>query len=306
MLVVRNIKVRSLSTDYAHVLWQVEPTSSSDPVTDYNFYVLRSGAQSGPYEIIGGPISDTYIFRDNRAKDRGFWVDYYYRIRAEHISSGEYVDYGSRTPEEVDEGLDPGGVSKDPEPSLIAQEIIYRHRLSLSSYSGRYCFIFPIRTFGSHCPECWNDLHGQRTKSKCTLCYGSSFVGGYHTPVQVHLQTIQDDVEQPGLVSTGKREPAEKSFFLANFPEVKLRDIIVEATNDRWRVAAVQSSRVQGALVSQRLTCTRVPKRDIEYELPVRGIDPIRFDPADERHYIGAHNPSNLIEGRNKWKPREL
>ena len=305
MLVVRDIKVRSLSTEYAHILWCVEPTSSTDPITDYSFLILRAGAQSGPYEVISEPLSDVYIWRDNSAKDGRLWGKYFYRIRVKNNDTGDFFDYGSRDPKEVLDGLDPGGVSKEPEPPLLAREMIYRLRLSQKTYSGRECFILQLRTFGTRCPECWNDLHGQRTKSRCKLCFGASFIGGVHVPVQIPLQVLQNDTVSLGLGHTGLIEPGQKIFLAANYPEFKSRDIIVEAHNDRWRVNVINPSKVQGALVSQQLVCSRIPKTDIEYDIPIRGIDPIRFNATDLRHYVGATNVETLVNAANKFHPRE-
>lgn len=303
MLVVRDIRVRSLSVDYAHVIWQIEPTT--EDLSLYNFYVLRSGGQEGPYETVSSPLVDTYVWRDNWSQDVRAWGGHYYRILVEHRGTGETQEFGQRTPEEVTEGHAIGGVSYLPEPTPIGREISRRQDLVNRIYAGRDYLIFQRRVFGQRCPTCWDPIQRQMSESRCKTCFGSSFVGGYYRPIQVALsKSVAPRVDDLGPM---KKQSEAVSFRLASFPEIKPGDMIVEVLgNRRWRVNQVVPSYVQGALVSQQLVGALIIKSDIEYSVPVRGIDPIRFEAIAAHHYEGAVNTESQIEIRNRRDPLEV
>ncbi len=303
MLVVQNIRVRSLSTEYVHVTWQLEPTV--EDVGDYDFFVLRSEGQAGPYELLSGPLVDTYVFRDNRALDTSLNRTLYYRVRVTHRISLATAEYGSRSPEEIGSGLDPGGVSRDPAPTLIAREIAYRTRVANRAYAGRLVWIFQVRTWGTRCKDCWNPLLKQKKKEHCETCYQTSWAGGYHRPIEVSARLVS---EQPSgqLMPWGRVDPDQVVFRLPEFPEIKPGDVLVEPENDIWRIVRCPPSHVQGSLVGQTAICGRIIKTDVEYRIPIRGVDPIRFEPIDSRQYT---NPSNLEAheaSKNKFQPPEV
>jgi hypothetical protein len=303
VLTVRRIQVRSLSTDYAIVTWQIDPTA--EDLSGYRFFVLRCEGEAGPYIDLSGPLEDLFLWRDNTAFDGRRWRDFYYRIRVVHLATGDYAEYGRRDPKEVFErGLDPGGVSKEPEPSLVGREIARRQRLLLRTTLGRPIIVFQVRTFGQRCPSCWDPLKQQKTLSYCASCYGSSFNGGYFRPILTYGQVVEQVMaSEPTMI---RIEPGEALLRLDNFPHLKPQDVVVEIENTRWRVARVQPSEHQRALISQSALLTRIGKKDVEYRLPIQGIDPVRLDLLNEHEYLGAANPEAFSEYRNRLLPPKV
>lgn len=303
MLTVKNIRVRSFSTEYSHVVWQIEPTAET--LADYDFYVYRSGGQAGPYTVVGGPLVDQYIWRDSRARDGQLWAPYYYRILVVHRATAAQQMYGARSPQEVSEGLDPGGVSRDPEPPFDAKEAIYRMRLLLKTH-GRDIFLFQRRAFGQKCPECWDAVKSTRRMSHCQTCFDTGFVSGFFRPIATRVMNARNPVKADALTDVSRRQTVEKSFRFSAYPEIKPRDLIVDSTNNRWRANIIDPSHRGDTLVSQLVTCSRIPKPDIEYEVPVRGIDPVRVEFDAELNRKPAYNLESLMSLRNKAYPLEV
>jgi len=289
--------------EYSHVVWQIEPTAES--LSDYDFYVLRSGGQAGPYEVVGGPLVDQYIWRDNRAREGRVWAPYYYRIRVVNRATSATEEYGARTPEEVKDGLDPGGVSRDPDPPFDAREAIYRMRLLLNKF-GRSAYLFQRRVFGQRCSTCWDEVKSVRTVSQCQECFDTGFVTGFFRPITTRIILLGNPGKSDHLDGMRRSEPTQKRFRFSGYPEVKPQDIVVDSKNGRWRANIVEPSYRDEALVSQVVTCSRVPKTDVEYKLPIRGIDPIRVDFADELNFRPAYNLEALTERRNRYHPPEV
>jgi len=121
-------------------------------------------------------------------------------------------------------------------------------------------------------------------------------------PLWKSAGTHRDDI-----TSKNRKQPDTRQFRLGNFPELKPRDMIVEVLgNKRWRVDEVHPSYVQGSLVSQAPICGLIIKTDIEYAVPVRGFDPIRFAISAAHHYEGSSNTESQIEARNRLVPPEV
>lgn len=302
MLVVSEILVRSLSTEYVHVVWKIEDTE--EDTSAYDFYVLRSGAETGPYDVMSGPLVDTFVWRDNASPSLRLDESYYYRVRVVHRASSRTLEFGRRPFAEVLDGKDPGGASRRPGPNLVAREISRRLGIGLSQFEGRTVWIYPIRAFGARCSECWNSTLQERS-SWCTSCYGSGFAGGFYTPLQVFAGRSVSPVGVR-LDQIGTTEPTIKAFKIGPYPEVKVNDVVIESTNDRWRVNSVEPSEMQGALVSQNLICARIPRSDVEYLLPLKGVDPIRLADTEERQFVSPTNLESLVAYRNQSKPREV
>jgi len=124
---------------------------------------------------------------------------------------------------------------------------------------------------GTYCPY-YNDIDDESINSKCQLCYGTNFLGGFDPPVILKMSFIpgKSDVmiEEAGL--TVVQKPTARCG-ITN-PVMSERDIIVSFSNERYRVHAVEVTELQGHKYEQQLTLSRVDKNDVVYYVPVPGI----------------------------------
>ena len=57
MLAVTQFYCRSFDLDHLDLFWEVEDYDSGKiNIRQFDFYLLRSEAMFGPYEVIGGPL----------------------------------------------------------------------------------------------------------------------------------------------------------------------------------------------------------------------------------------------------------
>ena len=77
---------------------------------------------------------------------------------------------------------------REPTPDLIAREVRRLEVLLMREYIGRLCWVFPVRTFGQRCPDCWDRVSRKRYRTNCLTCYDASFRGGYLSPMAIMLQ----------------------------------------------------------------------------------------------------------------------
>lgn len=281
MIQVTKITVRSFILDQLDVFWEISPVaapqdeSTPHEIFDYDFYVLRSEAALGPYTQLAGPFRDQYTLRDIDVPLMHKWRQFFYKIKVVNRVTSEEKEFG------------PAG-SLAPEADLIASEIIRQEDMLFREFVGRKCYLFPARTFGPAC-SCYDPYTRRLTRSGCKLCFGTGWLGGFMSPVEVFVQ-IDPFPKAPQLNSLQERQPGDTSGRMISFPPVNPRDILVESENRRWRVEAVTPTQRLRATVRQELTLHEIPKGDIEFGIPVN-VDAKTLEPAAERNFT---NPQNL------------
>jgi hypothetical protein len=280
-LAFKNLLVRSFSLDFLEVLWEIEDTSL-DP-HDYSFYVYRSESPMGPWDLMAGPFEDRYRFVDNRVNLLHRWRQLYYKINSVEKADTTNV-------------VESAAFTFHAEPDLIAIEIQRLERLVWEEFAGRRCFIFPARTFGQRCGNCYDGpdkgkgFTSQRRRSHCLTCFDTGFARGYFDPIEIFIQ-IDPSPKSVQAIPITERQQVDTTARLPNFPLLKPRDIIVETENRRWRVVKVSTTERLRSVVHQELVLHEIIKGDIEFQLPIRIEDLRDFEPSPGRNFT---NPQNL------------
>ena len=279
MLQVTKMTVRSFDLDHLDLYWEIAnlPFGDSDQhaIYDYAFYILRAGdSPLGPYEQVGGPLSDTYHFRDADVSLHHRWRQYHYKLKIVHLPTGEEAMVGPTTFEA--------------EEDLIATEINRLEDMLFREFVGRRCWLFPARTFGPLC-SCFDKTLNRMTRSNHPTCFGTGFLGGYMSPVEVFVQ-IDPNPKSFSATSLQEVQQNDSLARMISFPPVSPRDILVETENRRWRLLAVTTTQRLRAVVRQELKIHEIPRGDVEYELPIR-VDQKNLVPSAERNFT---NPQNL------------
>lgn len=275
----KDLIVRSFSLDWLEFTWEIENTQL-DP-HDFEWYVERSESPEGPWDPIAGPFSDRYRFIDNRVNLQHRWRQLYYRIRSTQKADTSNVVYSSSS-------------TLGAEPDLIAQEIQLLERTVWREFTGRKCYLIPVRTFGQYCPHCM-DVAGKgstfrKLRSNCVTCYDTQFARGYLNPIEIYIQFDPSPKSQQ-LQGTGETQQSNTTARMGNFPLVKPRDIIVEPENRRWRVVQVSSTERLRAKVHHELTLHEIVKGDVEFQIHIDPGDLRNLEPSPERNFS---NPQNL------------
>lgn len=281
MLHVTNIRIRSFDLGYLDVYWDIEP--SYEDISDYEFVVEKSDNEFGPYFDLTVPIVDRYHVRDNTVKGvKDFYNKIYYRIRVQKRGTSEQAVFP-----EV------GGVKLAALPDLAALEMARLNNLKLKEFSGRKIWIYPKKRSGGRCSLCFDKVAQRRVRSGCSSCYDTSWVGGYHAPIQTYGMIVSPN-EQTIHANFGDVQSENTTLLLGNYPELSEGDLIIEAENIRWRVASTLSKvKKSRALVRQQVAIHRIPTSDIEYKIPLNLSDEEIRDliASPERNYT---NPQTV------------
>jgi hypothetical protein len=278
-LTVKDFKVRSLDQDFNELSWKIADTSAD--VLDFTFTVMRSESPEGPYDVLGGPFEDQYIFVDNAIKVENRWRKYFYKLRVTKKVDDTFEDVGP--------------IFKDPDADLIALELRRHMQLLFREYAGRRCWILPARTFGQRC-SCWNATLQKSNRSGCVTCYDTGFVRGYMSPIESWIQ-IEPNAKSEQNTAVGAQQQSNTTARLAWYPPLKPRDVIIEGENRRWRVITVAQTEHGRAPVHQEVQLHEIPPKDIEFKIPLeleKALRDIWLGP--ERNFSNPHNLENFEE----------
>ena len=267
MIKVGHILVRTLSLRSLKVSWEVEPTP--EDVLDYRFQVLRSEAPGGPYEPRTDWFTDRYEFLDNQADPFHTGRVFHYQIRVKYLPTGALEDYG------------PGYIGEEPDKAAL--EVRRHWDVELREFTGRRCWLFPIRTFGSTCASCYDKSTQRVLESHCLSCFSTGFVRGYHHPVETWVKIAPTEEDQKHQVVVMQKGATR--LLLGSQPDVKVKDLIVFPDGKRWKVGTVETTTRLGAVLHQSVVVTECERGDIEYEVPVNFAALMSADMAAPRNY---------------------
>lgn len=272
MIKLRQPRVVSFTRDRFDIYWEIEPTT--EDVQEYEFYVERSESEAGSWDTIAGPLIDTYFVRDNTPLTISNNRLFFYRIRVRHAPSGR--EFFSDV------------IDRDRVPDLIAEEIIRREHLLFQEFAGVKCWVFPRRTFGQRCPQCWDDILGKRNQDQCVTCFNTGFSGGYHRPIEFWGQIDEPEAAEQ-LTMDDHRQVMYFVLRCPSSPFIKPGDLIIDHLNRRHRVVVVGGTRKGAAPVRQEIRLVEVQKGSIADKVPLR-VDEGALLLQPPRNFTNPHN----------------
>jgi hypothetical protein len=289
MIAAKNIRVFTLSRDSLTVSWEIENTSES--LSDYTIYILRSQSEAGPFEVVSPAISAsaTDSFVDTGVNLYSKFRAYFYRVRVKLTSGDSYTDFGSSSIQEVLKGEAAGSVSLGGLPDLEALEAIRRFDLAAKEYIGRKVLVLTRRTTGTRCSDCWDALKRRRTRSDCRTCYATGVVGGYYAPKQTFAvkPPTQNAAQLTGLFEL---EINDCIMWISSTPRVKPRDLVIDADGKRWRAVAVRRSEKLWSLTRQTVQLREISKDQVDYNIGVSSWDVNQLTSSPLRQFIRAND----------------
>lgn len=282
---VTQFVVRSFDLDHLDLFWEIGALTSSaetHEIFDYDFYVLRSGdSPTGPFEQIAGPLRDQYMLRDIQVSLLHKWREYFYKLKVVHRPSGKIKEFGP--------------VSPTPEVDLIGAEVIRQEDMLFREHIGRRCFLFIKRTFGPVC-SCLDPVLGRRTRANHLPCFGTGFLGGFMSPIEVFAQ-IDPAPKVSVATSTQEQQPQDTTGRMISFPPISPGDILVESENKRWRVGPMKPTERLRSPIRQEFNIHSIPRGDVEFALPVN-VDLKELKPSAARNFT---NPQSLKEPNESY-----
>jgi len=279
--------------------WELEQVSESGV---FLFDVERSGSPGGPWTTITtSPLPDTYTYDDTLSDEDANTLslirDIYYRIRAEPPSGAAnevysaIVNLDGLSEYEISEE-EPGNPARpiplaqfEAEPQthqyrkpqtsevrhrLVKRVLIRNMYLMLKHLNGIYFKLLKRRHFGTRCTECYDPISRMVFESNCASCYGTSWVGGYYTPIEVLGRIVRGSTGQiqTQLSPQAKDDLNFPQIQTLDFPRIDTGDVLVAVDkNRRFLVKQRYNTSLKTVIVHQTLAVSELPRTAVEYDI---------------------------------------
>lgn len=254
------VTVTRVTPLYPHdvfVQWTVEDPENALA----QFEVLRSGSPGGPFEVISSVLSDdSFSYTDKGVHLLGLATQVWYRVKATPVTGAvNAVLSPARTAE----------FSEDPLRGRVARKARYDLGVSLRRLNGVPILILKKKRFGKRCATCYDAPTKSVVLSSCTECYGTSYSGGYHSPIKIYGK-LDPVAVQPTMGVAGHSERAIQGLTIADYPLVENEDVVIEVwTNRRFVVKKKLQTESSRVVIHQDLQVSELSRADAAYLIRV-------------------------------------
>ena len=152
-------------------------------------------------------------------------------------------------------------------PDYIFKAIINKNRYLLEKL-GERVKLFIRKEVGEQCPN-YSDTH-QQAHGLCTLCYGTSYLGGYYGPFDIIIAPPEAE-KHIELTDTGLKMNYLYESWTGPSPLLRTRDFVARQNGERMTVGSVTPQGAKGAVWQQHFTLNYRNTKDIIYQVPIYG-----------------------------------
>ena len=148
-----------------------------------------------------------------------------------------------------------------------------RRNLWILQQGGERVKLFVQKVAGAPC-QCLTEEdpmsreYNKQPSSRCRVCYGTGFVGGYEGPYDIIV--APDDVEKRiSQTPTGRRKEHSYEVWMSFSPIVSQRDFLIKQNNDRYSIGPVRRPSNRGNVMQQHYNIQYIDSNDIRYTVPI-------------------------------------
>lgn len=260
MIQLLNFNIDYFDNNKNIITWEVEPTAAS--LSDYVLDVYRSDAigstdLDGFLLIASGINPNDYSYNDTTISGWAYYGrDWFYKFKVRNLVT-------------LEETIQPEtafyiGYDIFDKATL---EIIRRKKLVLKkTYIGRKAKLLKRKTWGAHCPRCWDPELFRTIDGNCPICYGTGWEDGYYKPIEFWSNTNAAP-EYKQILMFGEWKPSDQLLYLLNYPLVKAKDVIVDDEGKRWMAVQVRYTKKLERIIEQQVQLALIAPDDIIYRV---------------------------------------
>ncbi len=258
-------KTTALYPNGVFVQWDIDSEESGPFLVD----VVRSGSPQGPWEVVATAMRNAYSYLDNkfnlppgieREGVNQFSLSrvVYYRVTVVPPSGIDHTFESEPTPVEP---------HLDRRTRLLKRKIQRDQAVGYKRLNGIPLVVLKRRRWGDRCNVCYDPSTKQATHEHCPTCYGTSFVGGYWTPVAIRGRR-EAAATQAQMAGHGDSEAKIADFNVLDYPLIEYKDVIIDLVrNDRYEVQRVHTTELKSVPVHQKVTASLLGRNSVEYSV---------------------------------------
>jgi len=217
--------------------------------------ILRSDGRFGPFEVISPRIDLTKSSEyTDQPPTQHRYRRWYYKFQIID-EKGNVTIEPDRLP-----------VSSEFRGDQVAVAMSGDVEIYLREY-GREVIYLPVRTYGERCPVCYDKTSSKKLKSGCEVCWDTTFVNGYLTPVKTSvILEMENKAQTQDSGITGVMARARFPWYI----DLRPGSILIENENTRWKVIEpFQTVSKRRVTIYQIANISAIPYGGIEWKIPV-------------------------------------
>jgi hypothetical protein len=254
------IYVSHVITGDTRVFWELNRHLKDTGVYVFQLQTSESGIDTGVWENVGGPITNSVYAVDAARRLYGKQLYTTYRIK---LTTDQGVYYSNP--------ISAGGTLAKRD-FLLAREITRKELLRLNKFTAIAGYLLIRKRSGEVC-SCIDALTGEITNSQHLTCFGTGFVGGYYAPVECTFFDTSPDSrkELRDMAGRGMVDDTMKMCRFVGYPAVRTYDIFVEKDSDeRYSVASIKgAAEIRGVPIVVQPVIKLVPYSDVIYKYDI-------------------------------------
>lgn len=261
MIAISEILVQPNYSAFYVISWTIVSTTES--MNDYFFSIYTAPAASTPLAerlLLDTGITD-FDFVYDIPYSLNSAVKEYFSIDITKVSTGVTVNASG------------GYVSVYMVPvDNVAEAIIYQEEYFLDNILIRNDVkLLTKRRTGTRCSACYDEITGEITKSNCSVCYRTGYVGGYSVAKPINISFTEPGFIQKFDVQEVRDVQNQITYgWTKNYPLILPGDVIVDEFNRRFRIINSQPTTKDGRIyLRQSISMQLIPPTDPVYKLVV-------------------------------------
>lgn len=264
------VLVDFLTLGGARVQWEINPHFREPEPWTFQLQVAETDLPDGNWTNVGASVVNTFFVTDASRRAYGKEFEVFYRIK---LTSGIANEYFSPAADVM------GKLSF--KQWHLAQEIVRKEDLRLRRLGvGVEGVILKAKQSGTPCPVCLDPYTDEVTDSKCPICYGTRWTGGYYPPFPAVFADVSGEQSiyfrresQPSGEGGGPgmaNPQIIKGWFVAA-PWLRTRDIWINRAADvRYQVHEVAvGAQLAGVPLTTNVGLRPLPPDDVVYTVPL-------------------------------------
>ena len=241
------------------IRWELMKTSQN--LSNLKFFIYRGESPEDLTRLNGYGIDhdELYEYMDYTGSLFDLRKLYYYRVDAVEFSGSVEVQTFSSEVFTWDGKLDLVG-------AYVVEEhlFLYRH-----TSAGTPAFIYKKKKEGARCPDCWDPILKKVTKSNCTTCRGTGFLGGYYKPIDAWMG-FNPSPKVSSIADWGEKQINQTDIEFTDYPVLNIGDLVLELkTHKYWKIDNVRHTEKGRVIMTQIARASAVNRSDIEYSIEV-------------------------------------
>lgn len=230
--------------------------------------IERSGSPEGAFELVINNMINSFHYFDSFRSEPAPLTGYTREpLNFLSLSRQVYYRVTAYAPDETSAATTKEINNILPRRQALLKQKIQRDITIGFKFNGVPLAILKRMHWGTRCSACFDLLTKKVTRSKCDVCFGTGFMGGYFSPIRISgrlgVKNIITDITPQGKADTNLVE-----LTMLDYPLLEVDDVIAcIRTNERYLVKKVMRTELQTVPVHQKIILSEISRDASEYRL---------------------------------------